>query len=58
MPFKGRFGRRQNADAALRGSAADATADAAMTELEPSNRRRLIEFFLGLELSPLSLFDI
>ena len=29
-------------DAAVSGRAADATADAAMTELEPSNRRRLI----------------
>src|SRR5262249_32974735 len=32
-------------DAAVRGSVADATADAAMTELEPSNRRRLISIF-------------
>jgi hypothetical protein len=29
-------------DAAVSGRAADATADAAMIELEPSNRRRLI----------------
>jgi hypothetical protein len=33
-------------DIAVRGSAVAATADAAMTELEPSKRRRLISIFL------------